>query len=61
AKIIHYTQDTAAVYMVQTSIKLKGPDFQDNRSTSVTTLKKSKSGKWMLDQTYPISVDKLTP
>ncbi|OMD83051.1 MULTISPECIES: copper amine oxidase N-terminal domain-containing protein [Paenibacillus] len=61
AKIIHYTQDTAAVYMVQTSIKLKGPEFQDNRSTSVTTLKKSKAGKWMLDQTYPISVDKLTP
>lgn len=49
------------VYMVQTSIKLKGPEFQDNRSTSVTTLKKSKAGKWMLDQTYPISVDKLTP
>lgn len=61
AKIIHYTQDTTAVYMVQTSIKLKGPEFQDNRSTSVTTLKKSKAGKWMLDQTYPISVDKLTP
>jgi hypothetical protein len=61
AKIIHYTKDTAAVYVVQTSIKLKGPDFQDSRSTSVTTLKKSKEGKWLLDQTYTISVDKLTP
>lgn len=60
-KIIHYTKDTAAVYMVQTSIKLKGPDFQDNRSTSVTVLKKSTEGKWLLDQTYPLSVDKLTP
>ncbi|MNO38594.1 hypothetical protein D3C76_287000 [compost metagenome] len=61
AKIIHYTKDSAAVYMIQTSIKLKGPDFQDNRSTSVTTLKKSKEDKWLLDQTYPLSVDKLTP
>ncbi|WP_339318624.1 copper amine oxidase N-terminal domain-containing protein [Paenibacillus sp. FSL R10-2734] len=61
AKIIDYTKDTAAVYTVQTSTKLKGPDFQDNRTTSVSTLKKSKEGKWLLDQTYTLSVDKLNP
>lgn len=57
AKVINYTGNTAAVYMVQTSTKLKGPDFVDNTSTSVTTLKKSKEGKWLLDQTYPINVE----
>ena len=58
-KIINYTENEAAVYSVQTTKKLKGPDFQDNRSVLVTTLKKSKDGKWMLEESYLIKSDKL--
>ncbi|WP_410512562.1 copper amine oxidase N-terminal domain-containing protein [Paenibacillus sp. BR2-3] len=61
SKIINYTENEAAVYMIQTTKKLKGPDFQDNRASSVTTLKKSKEGKWVIAETYLIKSDKLTP
>ncbi|ULO08010.1 copper amine oxidase N-terminal domain-containing protein [Paenibacillus sp. 19GGS1-52] len=58
-KIINYTEDTAAVYVVQTTKKLKGPEFQDNRSIIVSTLKKSADGLWKLEQSFVIKTDKL--
>lgn len=54
SKIINYTENEAAVYVVQTTKKLKGPTFQDNRTTSVTILRKNAEGKWKLEITYPI-------
>lgn len=61
SKIINYTENEAAVYMVQTTKKLKGPDFQDNRTSTVTMLKKTTDGKWKLEETYLIKSDKLNP
>lgn len=60
SKIIDYTGDAAVLYSVQTTKKLKGPQFQDNRTTMVTTLKKSADGKWKLVQSYPLSAEALT-
>jgi hypothetical protein len=60
SKIIYYTENEAAVYTVQTTKKLKGPAFQDNRSVMVSTLKKSKAGKWELEASFPISSEPLT-
>ncbi|WP_310831766.1 copper amine oxidase N-terminal domain-containing protein [Paenibacillus pedocola] len=60
SKIIDYTGNEAAIYSVQTTKKLKGPQFQDNRTTMVTTLKKSADGKWKLVQSYPLSAEALT-
>ncbi|MNY48158.1 hypothetical protein D3C86_1834680 [compost metagenome] len=60
SKIIVYTGDEAVLYSVQTTKKLKGPQFQDNRTTMVTTLKKSADGKWKLVQSYPLSAEAIT-
>ncbi|AIQ45462.1 hypothetical protein R70723_05810 [Paenibacillus sp. FSL R7-0273] len=59
SKIIDYTGDTAVLYSVQTIKKLKGPQFQDNRNTTITTLKKSADGKWKLVQSYLLSSEAL--
>lgn len=59
SKVIDYTGDTAALYTVQSIKKLKGPQFQDNRSTTVTTLRKTADGKWKLVQSYPLSSEPL--
>ncbi|WP_379147006.1 stalk domain-containing protein [Paenibacillus sp. sgz500992] len=59
SKIIDYTGDTAAVYTVQTSKKVKGPEFQDSRAVSVNILKKSADGKWKLTQTYILTTTAL--
>ncbi|WP_379135509.1 copper amine oxidase N-terminal domain-containing protein [Paenibacillus sp. sgz500958] len=59
-KIISYSENEAAVYVVQTTKKVKGPDFQDNRTTSVSTLKKTKDGKWVVEQTFLIKSEALT-
>ncbi|MDT3428125.1 ketosteroid isomerase-like protein [Paenibacillus forsythiae] len=60
SKIIDYTENEAAVYVVQTAKKLKGPDFQDNRSTSVITFSKTKDGTWKIKRSYLIKGEKLT-
>lgn len=59
SKIIDYTGDTAAVYTVQTSKKVKGPEFQDSRAVSVNILKKTADGKWKLTQTYILTTTAL--
>lgn len=59
-QIINYTADEAFVYAVQTTKKLKGPEFNDNRATTVTTVKKGADGKWKLVQTYSLGVEALT-
>ncbi|MCL6601818.1 MAG: copper amine oxidase N-terminal domain-containing protein [Paenibacillus sp.] len=59
SKIIHYNENEAAIYTVQTSKKLKGPEFQDNRSVIVTMMKKTKEGKWVMVQSLLIKADKL--
>lgn len=59
SKIIHYNENEAAIYTVQTSKKIKGPEFQDNRSQMVTLMKKTKEGKWVMVETLLIKADKL--
>jgi ketosteroid isomerase-like protein len=59
SQVIDYTGDTAALYTVQSIKKLKGPQFQDNRSTTVTTVRKTADGKWKLVQSYPLSSEPL--
>ncbi|MNO13037.1 Protease inhibitor precursor [compost metagenome] len=60
SKIIYYKDNEAAIYAVMTTKKLKGPQFTDNRSETVTTVKKSADGKWKLVQTYSLSAKPLT-
>ncbi|MNI82962.1 hypothetical protein D3C73_1397260 [compost metagenome] len=60
SKIISYSADEAALYAVVTAKKLKGPQFNDYRAETVTTLKKSADGKWKLVQTYTINIEALT-
>ncbi|MNM10501.1 Protease inhibitor precursor [compost metagenome] len=59
AKIIKYSADEAVVYAAQTTKKVKGPDFQDNRSTSVTVLHKLQDGAWKIEVTYLLTAEKL--
>ncbi|MDQ0192127.1 copper amine oxidase N-terminal domain-containing protein [Paenibacillus wynnii] len=58
-KIINYNENEAAVYSVQTAKKIKGPDFQDNRTVGVTMMKKTKEGKWVQGESYIIKVELL--
>lgn len=58
-KIINYNDNEAAVYSVQTVKKIKGPEFQDNRSTVVTMLKKTTEGKWVMGDSYIIKMENL--
>ena len=58
-KIINYNENEAAVYTVQTTKKIKGPAFQDNRTVGVTMMKKTKEGKWVTTETYIIKTEKL--
>ncbi|AIQ51076.1 MULTISPECIES: copper amine oxidase N-terminal domain-containing protein [Paenibacillus] len=59
SKVIDYQGDTAVLYSVQTIKKLKGPQFQDNRNTTITTLTKSADGKWKLVQSFLLSTEPL--
>lgn len=59
SKIIDYTGTEAAIYAVQTTKTLKGPQLQNTRSHTVTTVKKTADGKWKLVQTYPLSTEVL--
>lgn len=60
-KIIYFSDNEAALYAVQTTKKLKGPEFQDNTSKSVTSLKKTDDGKWKLVQTFVLDAQPLQP
>ncbi|WP_162551171.1 copper amine oxidase N-terminal domain-containing protein [Paenibacillus tepidiphilus] len=59
AKIIDYTDSQAAVYVIQTTKKLKGPEFKNNRAASVMMLVKGEDGSWQLGPTYLISSEEL--
>ncbi|MNB86905.1 hypothetical protein D3C75_338660 [compost metagenome] len=59
SKVIDFQGDTAVLYSVQTIKKLKGPQFQDNRNTTITTLTKSADGKWKLVQSFLLSTEPL--
>lgn len=61
SKIIDYTGDEAAVYLVQTTKRISGPALPDTRSTTVTTVKKAADGKWKLVQSYVLSSDVIKP
>lgn len=43
----------AKVHFVQTTKKISGPQFRDNRITGVHTLRKDKAGNWKLWNTKP--------
>lgn len=58
-KIIYYGDGEAAVYTVQSTKKIKGPEFQNNTSEVVHTIKKSADGKWKITQSSVISVEPL--
>lgn len=58
-KIIHYGDGEAAIYTVQTTKKVKGPEFQDHTSEVVHTIKKDADGKWKITQSSVISVEPL--
>lgn len=53
-KIIDYTGDTAAVYTVQTTKKVKGPEFTDSKTITVNIVNKTTDDKWKLVQTYTL-------
>lgn len=55
SKIIDYSGDTAAVYMVQTTKRIKGPEFNDIRVATINMLEKSIDGQWKLAQTYRLT------
>ncbi len=60
SKVIYYNDNEAAIYAIMTTKKLKGPQFTDNRTETVTTVKKSADGKWKLVQTYNLRTKPLT-
>ncbi|WP_151734438.1 copper amine oxidase N-terminal domain-containing protein ['Paenibacillus yunnanensis' Narsing Rao et al. 2020] len=59
AKIIDYTDSRIAVYVVQTTKKLKGPEFQNNRASSVMMFDKAADGSWKIGVSYLISSENL--
>jgi len=47
ASIVDYTGTEAVVYFTQTTEKLKGPQYQNNRVHAIVTLKKTSTGDWV--------------
>ncbi|GGD96276.1 stalk domain-containing protein [Paenibacillus nasutitermitis] len=45
--IVDYTGTAAVVYYTQTTEKLNGPQFQDNRVRAIVTVKKTSAGDWI--------------
>jgi hypothetical protein len=58
--IIEVSEKEAYVYMEQTTKKIAGPEFQDNKASYVNKLTKSADGKWKIYSTEIIKVDPLT-
>jgi hypothetical protein len=57
--ILDVTETEAQVYEVQTSKKLKGPDFLDNRTAAVHTLRKDSNGAWKFHSSRIIKTEPL--
>ena len=57
--VVHATNDAAFVYTIQTTEKLDGEEFIDNRIKAVQELRKQPDGSWKLYMTYLISAEPL--
>ncbi|MCK6606104.1 MAG: nuclear transport factor 2 family protein [Ignavibacteriaceae bacterium] len=57
-KVIEVKDNTAKIEMTITTIKKAGPDFENNRITSINTMNK-KDGKWLFSETSVKELKKL--
>ena len=57
-KLISYDGDTAAVEIVVTTKKIRGPEFQDNQTKQKHNLKKI-DGKWYIVNSKMLEFKKL--
>lgn len=58
-KIIGYDGNAAYVYMVQTTTKLQGPAFTDNRVETIVKISKQKDGKWLIGDTFILNTEEI--
>lgn len=58
-KILDYTGTEAYVYTVQTTKRLSGPEFTDNRAFTVNALVKADDGSWKITETYILGYEAL--
>jgi hypothetical protein len=57
-EFIRISANEARVRMIQTSTKLKGPEFRNNKLTSINILKK-RNGQWKMDSTETEKIEYL--
>ncbi|GBF75372.1 hypothetical protein PA598K_03775 [Paenibacillus sp. 598K] len=58
-KIIGYDGNVAHIYMVQTTTKIKGSDFTDNRLEAIVKISKQKDGKWLIGDTTVLDTEEI--
>lgn len=56
-KFIENFEDEVKVYSMDTLTKVKGPEFPNSKSDSITTLKKNKAGEWKIIKSEDLTME----
>lgn len=56
-KFIENSEDEVKVYSMDTLTKVKGPEFPNSKSDSITTLKKNKAGEWKIIKSEDLTME----